>query len=93
VATAPENRWVEVSPSQFTHETEGLELVRKLLPEQPPFRAWCNFEFRDGRGRWHEVDLLVLGRRQLHLVELKYYPGRLRGDDHTWLRDGHRAEL
>jgi serine/threonine protein kinase len=86
------DRWVEVSPSQFTHEAEGLSLVRNLLPDQPPFRAWSNFEFRDGRGRWHEVDLLVLGRRQLHLVELKYYSGRLRGDDHRWLRDGHRAE-
>jgi serine/threonine protein kinase len=86
------DRWVEVSPSQFTHEAEGLSIVRKLLPDQPPFRAWSNFEFRDGHGRWHEVDLLVLGRRQLHLVELKYYSGHLRGDDHRWLRDGGRAE-
>jgi len=45
VAPAGDSRWVEVSPSQFTHETEGLELVRKLLPDQPPFRAWSNFEF------------------------------------------------
>src|SRR5262249_27273927 len=35
---------------------------------------------------------LVLGERRLHLVELKYYSGTLRGDDHTWRRDGHRAE-
>jgi hypothetical protein len=33
-----------------------------------------------------------LGRRRLHLVELKYYSGTLRGDDLTWRRDGHRAE-
>lgn len=85
-------RWVEVSPSQFTHETEGLALVRALLPDESPFRAWSNFEFRDSRGRWHEVDLLVLGRGRLHLVELKHYRGTLRGDDHTWLRAGHRAE-
>lgn len=87
-----EDRWVEVSPSQFSHEADGLALVRALLPDQPPFRAWSNFEFRDNRGRWHEVDLLVLGRNQLHLVELKYYSGVLRGDDHTWRRDGRRAE-
>ena len=30
--------------------------------------------------------------RRLHLVELKYYNGTLRGDDHRWPRDGHRAE-
>src|SRR5260370_29643849 len=85
-------RWVEVTPSQFTHEAEGLNRVRSLLPANTPFRAWSNFEFRDGHGKWHEVDLLVLGRRRLHLVELKYYSGTLRGDHLTWLRDGHRAE-
>ena len=34
----------------------------------------------------------MLGRRRLHLVELKYYSGTLRGDDLTWRRDGHWAE-
>lgn len=92
MASSDDQRWVEVSPSQFPHEREGLAEVRQLLPQQPPFRAWSNFEFRDNHGRWHEVDLLVLGRRRLHLVELKYYSGILRGDDHTWRRSGHRAE-
>lgn len=86
------DRWSELTPSQFEHEAEGLAIVRKLLPDIAPYRAWSNFEFRDNHGRWHEVDLLVLGRRSLHLVELKYYSGVLRGDDHTWLRAGKRAE-
>jgi hypothetical protein len=68
-------RWVEVSTSQFSHEAEGLRLVKELLPEAEPFRAWSNFEFRDNQGHWHEVDLLVLGRDTLYLVELKYYRG------------------
>ncbi len=85
-------RWTEVTRSQFPYEAEGLGLIRALLPDSDPFRAWSNFEFRDRHGKWHEVDLLVLGQRRLHLVELKYYSGTLRGDDHTWLRDGHRAE-
>src|SRR5215470_10689771 len=85
-------RWIEVTPSQFSHEAEGLNLVRSILPKNAPFRAWSNFEFRDAQGKWHEVDLLVLGRRRLHLVELKYYSGTLRGDDLTWRRDGKRAE-
>lgn len=87
-----DERWLEISPSQFDHETEGLNLVRELLPNHAPYRAWSNFEFRDNRGRWHEVDLLVLAKDQLHLVELKYYSGILRGDDHRWLRPGKRAE-
>jgi Nuclease-related domain len=85
-------RWIEVTPSQFTHEAERLNLVRSLLPANAPFRAWSNFEFRDGHRKWHEVVLLVLGQRQLHLVELKYNSAMLRGDDLTWRRDGHRAE-
>ena len=85
-------RWVEVTPSQFTHEAEGLNIIRALLPPNSPFRAWSNLEFRDGHGKWHEVNLVVLGRRRMHLVELKYYSGTLRGDDLTWRRDGHRAE-
>jgi hypothetical protein len=81
-----------VTRSQFPHEAAGLAVVRDLLPDAAPYRAWSNFEFRDDHGKWHEVDLLVLGQRRLHLVELKYYRGTLRGDDHRWLRDGHRAE-
>lgn len=90
--TLGDDRWVEISPSQFKHETDGLNYVRELLPNASPYRAWSNFEFRDNHGRWHEVDLLVLARDQLHLIELKYYSGVLRGDDHRWLRSGHRAE-
>lgn len=79
-----DDRWVEVTPSQFEHETAGLEIIRKLLPDNSPYRAWSNFEFRDSHGRWHEVDLLVLARDGLHLVELKYYSGKLTGNDHVW---------
>jgi serine/threonine protein kinase len=85
-------RWIEITPSQFTHEAEGLNIIRAFLPKNAPFRAWSNLEFRDDHGKWHEVDLVVLGRRRLHLVELKYFSGALRGDDLTWRRDGHRAE-
>ncbi len=87
-----DGRWVEVSPSQFAHERDGLELVKALLPDAAPYRAWSNFEFRDNRGRWHEVDLLVLTQDTLFMVELKYYSGVLGGNDHVWTRSGKRAE-
>lgn len=92
MAQAGDGRWVEVSSSQFTYETEGLNLIRAILPDESPYRAWSNFEFRDSRGRWHEVDLLLLGKGRLHLIELRYYSGTLRGNDHNWLRDGKRPE-
>lgn len=87
-----DGRWVTIADSQFVHEREGLAAIKQALPDAPPFRAWANFEFRDNRGRWHEVDLLVLARDTLYLIELKHYRGILRGNDHVWLRDGHRAE-
>jgi len=87
-----DGRWVTIAESQFAHEKQGLEIVKALLPDASPFRAWANFEFRDNRGRWHEVDLLVLARDTLYLIELKHYRGILRGNDHVWRRDGHRAE-
>lgn len=84
-------RWHEVSESDFAHEREGLAHVRELLPDRGPFHAWSNFEFRDSHGKWHEVDLLVLGEGRLHLVELKHYQGRISGDAYRWQR-GSRSE-
>ncbi|MCW3158008.1 BREX system serine/threonine kinase PglW [Micropruina sonneratiae] len=86
------DRWVEVTPSQFAHEAEGLRIAKRLMPDRAPYRAWTNFEFRDDRGNWAEVDLLVLAPDGLHLIELKYYSGRLQGTDQTWRRDGRAPE-
>ncbi|WP_432558178.1 BREX system serine/threonine kinase PglW [Granulicoccus sp. GXG6511] len=87
-----DERWIEVTPSAHEHEQAGLELLRKLIPDVDPFHVWTNFEFKDSSGRWHECDALVLGRRRLHLIELKYYSGDLHGDDLRWHRTGHRVE-
>ncbi|MFD4368677.1 NERD domain-containing protein [Rhodococcus sp. NPDC058521] len=80
------DRWVEVSKSAFAHETEGLNLLRDVVPDASPYRAWTNFEFMDNHGLWHEVDALVLGRRRLHLIELKHFMGRLSGTETNWVR-------
>lgn len=29
--------WITVTPSQFSHESEGLNYLRNLLPDEPPF--------------------------------------------------------
>lgn len=89
--SASVQRWVSVTDSQFDHEAEGLRVIKDLLPNADPYYAWANFEFRDGSGHWHEVDVAVLGPDALHLIELKHYHGRLSGDDHTWRR-GSRVE-
>ena len=90
-----DERWVEVSPSEFKHEAQGLTYLRDRLPDETPYRAWTNFEFRDSQGRWHEVDAMILTRNTLHIVELKYYSGTISGTDTRWRRDnggGSRSE-
>lgn len=87
-----DGRWVQIAESQFAHEQQGLDAIKEALPDAPPFRAWANFEFRDNRGRWHEVDLLVLARDTLFLVELKHYRGILTGNDHLWKRRGRTED-
>lgn len=87
-----DGRWVTIAESQFDHEKQGLEAVKRILPDAEPFRAWANFEFRDNRGRWHEVDLLVLGRDRLYLIELKHYRGILTGNDHLWRRNNRTED-
>ncbi|MXQ77396.1 protein kinase [Rhodococcus rhodochrous] len=61
-------------------------MLRYIVPKASPYRAWTNFEFMDNHGQWHEIDALVLGRRRLHLVELKHYTGVLRGTETNWVR-------
>jgi hypothetical protein len=44
VVRVGQDRWVEVSPSQFAHEAEGLAIIRAIMPDETPYRAWSNFE-------------------------------------------------
>lgn len=85
-------RWIEVTSSQFPHEQAGLEYLRERVPDHSPYRVWTNFEFRDGQGRWHEVDALLLGRGALYLIELKHYAGTISGNDLRWNRSHGRVE-
>jgi hypothetical protein len=60
-----------------------LAFLKERLPDHEPFRAWANFEFLVD-GTVSEVDVLVLARKGIFLVELKAWPGRISGDAGTW---------
>lgn len=77
-------------PAQ-AQEAEALAKVRELLPDDGIARAWANITFTDNDGRLHEVDVLMLTRAGLSLVELKGWHGEISGDQHTWVHAG-RAE-
>lgn len=77
------DRWMQVTPSEFPWEREALGFVKERLPEQEPYRAWANFEFIEG-GAIGEVDLFVVSPKGIFLVEVKSWPGTVRGDQGTW---------
>lgn len=79
-------RWNIITPSQYEHERRALDFVRAGLPDHDPYRAWSNFEFQTHDGAIYEVDLLVLTKQGFFLVEIKSWPGRVRGDAGTWTR-------
>ena len=76
--------WTTITPSQYPWERAALDFVRAGLPDHEPYRAWANFEFQSPDGAIYEVDLLVLTKQGLWLVEIKSRPGRVEGDAGTW---------
>jgi len=78
--------WNIITPSQYAWERRALDFIRAGLPNHEPYRAWSNFEFQTSDGAIYEVDLLVLTKQGLWLVEIKSWPGRVRGDVATWTR-------
>ncbi len=79
-------RWREVNPSQFPWEREGLDFLRRALPDVQPIRAWANVEFVAQDGSINEIDALILTSAGLFLVELKAWSGRITGDGQQWSR-------
>jgi serine/threonine protein kinase len=79
-------RWNIITPSQYEWERRALDFLRSGLPDHDPYRAWSNFEFHTADGSIYEVDLLVMTKQGLWLVEIKSWPGRIRGDVATWTR-------
>lgn len=78
-------RWKSITPSAFSWEQDALNYIREGLSDLDPYRVWSNFEFIADDGTINEVDLLVLSPVGLFLVEIKSWPGMLKGDLMTWV--------
>ncbi|GHJ36009.1 BREX system serine/threonine kinase PglW [Streptomyces sp. TS71-3] len=81
-----DGRWTTVTESEFDHERRGLEAIRAQLPDTEPWRAWSNFTFTAPSGHVREVDLLVVGRSGVFLVELKEWHGSVTSEMGTWVQ-------
>ena len=89
--------WVQVTPSEFSWERDALAFLKQHLPDHEPYRAWANFEFVLD-GSIGEVDVLVVSPKGVFLIEIKSWPGELRGhtrersDDNPLLVTNRKAK-
>lgn len=78
------SQWHPLGEPASRAEAEALEVVRVVLPDDAVTHAWANLSFVDLDGRTAEVDLLLLCRAGLFVVELKGWHGRVVGDQQNW---------
>ncbi len=94
----PESRIHRGRPTPYPWEREALDLVYKSdsFSDTDPLQAWELHELHDPTsGRLYEIDLLLLSRQGLFLVEIKSHPGALTGDVVDWTFDdgGRRRNI
>lgn len=82
--------WRVMGDPAQAQEAEALDKVRELLPNDGIARAWANVTFTDDSGRLNEVDILLLARTGLFIVELKGWHGRISGNQREWVQAGKR---
>ena len=86
----PESRIHRGRPTPFPWEREALDMVYqdRSFSDTDPLQAWELHELHDPTsGRLYEIDLLLLSRQGLFLVEIKSHPGALTGDVVDWTFD------
>lgn len=81
-----DGRWTTVTESEFEHERRGLEAIRRLLPNEEPWRAWSNFTFTANSGHVREIDLMVTAPAGVFLIELKDWHGSVSGGGNSWVQ-------
>jgi serine/threonine protein kinase len=80
-----EGRIFRGGETDFPWEREAIKFVEDELPDSDPHLIWPLHELLDpGSGRLYEIDVMVLARNALFLVEIKSHPGVLTGDQRDW---------
>ncbi len=78
------NRILVSGQSPHPWEQEAIEFARKALPDRDPICVAELFDLVDGSGRRYDIDLLVIGRHAVYVVEIKSHPGTITGDSRDW---------
>ncbi|WP_394255772.1 BREX system serine/threonine kinase PglW [Pseudoclavibacter helvolus] len=84
--------WIVMGQPATPAEEAALDAFRELLPEDGITTAWVNLTFIDNNGRSGEIDVLLLTRSGLHIVELKGWHGRIVGNTQRWLHNARNVE-
>ena len=79
-----EEVWEDIATSELAWERELHESLRRDLTVVPPFKVWSNFEFIDLYGAAFDVDMMVLTRAGIFLVELFAGTGTVEVSDRHW---------
>ena len=81
----PPKRVIPGGETDYPWERAAIDFVLDALPDSDPHFAWPLHELLDaGTGRLYEIDLLVLARSGLFLIEIKSHPGVLTGNNRDW---------
>jgi Nuclease-related domain len=87
-----DQRWVQCTPSEYAWERAALEYLKQIIPAGAPYRAWANAEFLGADGSVNEIDLLLITRAGITVLEVKSWAGTLIGDAGTW-QQTHREPV
>ena len=90
---ADSGHWVSFGQPATPAEAVALDAVRELLPDSAGVtHAWANLTFVSDDGRTDEIDLLLMTRAGLFLVELKGWHGVITGNGGAWVHtNGERV--
>jgi len=84
--------WIVMGQPATQAEEAALDKFRELLPEDGITTAWVNLTFIDNNGRSAEVDVLLMTRAGLFVVELKGWHGTIRGNSQRWEHGSRNIE-
>ena len=90
---AKSDQWISMGPSASTQEEQALAMLRSLLNDHPTTWAWSNLSFISPDERVSEVDVILLHRTGLYVIELKGYHGTIAGDQQTWRLTGPEGQV
>lgn len=85
--------WVVLGEPATPAEAEALDRLRELLPDDGITTAWVNLTSINHNGRTDEIDVLLLTRTGLFVLELKGWHGSIQLEGPNWRRTANKVTV